>query len=149
MQKILVVFLLAGVAMCGVEYCNFFKGFGSNFAGESCAADLNNCCTAGFDAVVQIEKIFQGDMNAFMKLVADVMQAYSTFMSSISNCKYEEYIMHFIKNITKIYMIIIAHIGELQKDLACVVTAYKDNDCFKLGSCIGHFLKLILTSDKL
>ena len=135
--------------MCSVDYCGFFKGFGSNFAGDSCSADLNNCCLASVDAVDQIEKIFQGDMNAFVKLVADVMQAYTAFVSSVPNCKYEEYITHFIKNITKIYMIIIAHIGELQKDLACIVSAFHSEDFFQLGSCLGHFLKLILTSDKL
>ncbi len=149
MQKILALFLLAGIAMCGVEYCNFFKGFGMNFAGESCASDLNSCCSAGFDAIEQIKKIIGGDMNAFMKLVADVMQAYSNLVSSVTACKFEEYLMHFIKNITKIYTIIIAHLGELQKDLACVVSAFKEEDCFRLGGCIGHFLKIILASDKL
>ena len=149
MQKILLIALLVVGTMCSTDYCNFFKGFGASFAGDSCSVDLDNTCLASFDAVLQFEKIIMGDMNAFMQLVADVMKAYTAFMTSITNCKYVEYFTHFMANIYKIYAIILSHFVELQKDFICVIQAYTLMDFLKLGECFGHFWKVIMTSDSL
>ena len=149
MQKIVLVALLVVGTLCSSEYCNFFKGFGSSFAGDGCSVDLDNTCLASFDAMIQAQKIIMGDFNAFTILVADIMKAYTALMLSVTDCKYMEYWTHFMANFYKIYAIILNHFLELQKDFICVMQSYMTLDLFKMGECFGHFWKVIMTSDSL
>ncbi len=149
MQKILLVTLLVVGTLGSSDYCNFFKGFGSGFVGESCSIDLDNTCLASFDAMIQAQKIIMGDFNAFTILMADIMKAYAALTLSVTDCKYMEYWVHFMSNFYKIYFVILNHFVELQKDVICVFQSFMTMDLLKLGECTGHFWKVIMTSDLL